>query len=542
MAPRFAIGIAHGAGGNTLRHAILVIALVVGVAACEPAPTAPTPKPIATNAPTPRPTPTPTCAYSANNGSSSPIAAAGGQFTIDVTTTATCAWTSTSEASFITHAGATGATGSGSVTFTVTANAGASREGSVTVAGHPITILQEGTGPAPCTFTVSPLLITAPAAASSSVVTIVMTSGTNCPWSASTTSPFLSFTGATSGSGSGAVTIVVAQNTGSARSGFAIVAGQTVNVNQAAASLGTGRVARLSIQSDPGDFIGQGTTASYTMTSSQFTATIDGARAELDFRMEPIGQWRLRMEAPAGQQLLAGMYDTTARWPFQLSSQPGLDFSGFGRGCNRSTGRFFVGEASYAPDNSVTRFHAIFDQHCEGWSVKLRGEIWIDANGTAPLAIAPMPAPTTPVTLFSFVSDPGDFVGGGQSRSFSMPAYKFMAWAHDTDPAVNISMQSVSAPVLAWNLDFEAPSGVRLQPGTYTGATRYPFNSAGVPGLSVTGGGAGCNTLTGSFIVLEAVYGPRGEVLRFHATFEQHCEGATPALRGEIRIVADPWR
>lgn len=518
-----------------MRKLIPVGALVIFLAACEASPTAPSLKPMGT------PTPPVTCAYTASDGPSSPIAATGGQFVIHVTTTATCEWTSTSAAAFITHGGAAGATGSGSVTFNVATNTGASREGSVTVAGRTIAIGQVGAGLAPCAFNVSPLQIAAPAGASSPIVTITMTNGVNCPWTATTSSSFVSFTGPASGTGSGSVTIAIAQNTGSARSGSAIVAGQTVTVNQSAAPLGAGRVAFLSIQSDPGDFIGQGMTSSYTLTTSQFTATLDAARAELDFDMLPAGQWSLNMEAPAGQQLVAGMYDQAARWPFQLASQPGLAFGGMGRGCNRLTGRFFVSEASYAPDDTITRFHALFEQHCEGWSVKLRGQIWIDANGAEPPTMSPMPMPTSPTTFFSYTSDPGDPVGGGQARSFSLVDAKFMAWTHASAPAVNISLQAPVIPTFFWNLNFQSPAGVRLQTGAYTGATRYPFQAPGVPGLSVTGG-LGCNTLTGSFTVLEASYGLQGEVLRFRATFEQHCEGITPALRGEIRIVADPWR
>jgi hypothetical protein len=46
--------------------------------------------------------------------------------------------------------------------------------------------------------------------------------------------------------------------------------------------------------------------------------------------------------------------------------------------------------------------------------------------------------------------------------------------------------------------------------------------------------------LTGRFDVLEATFGPNGYIERFHATFEQHCEGATAALRGEVRVVNPP--
>ena len=84
-----------------------------------------------------------------------------------------------------------------------------------------------------------------------------------------------------------------------------------------------------------------------------------------------------------------------------------------------------------------------------------------------------------------------------------------------------------------WGATFQAPQGQILLPGkTYTGATRYPFNS-GNAGLDVSGSGRGCNTLTGQFTVHEATY-DNGILTGFRISFEQHCEGATPALRGEL--------
>ncbi len=84
-------------------------------------------------------------------------------------------------------------------------------------------------------------------------------------------------------------------------------------------------------------------------------------------------------------------------------------------------------------------------------------------------------------------------------------------------------------------LDFAAPNNLPLTVGTYTGATRFPFQAPNEPGLSVVGDGAGCNTLTGNFTVLEAVYDANG-VVSFDATFEQFCNSVT----GEIRFNAHP--
>lgn len=64
---------------------------------------------------------------------------------------------------------------------------------------------------------------------------------------------------------------------------------------------------------------------------------------------------------------------------------------------------------------------------------------------------------------------------------------------------------------------------------------RFPFQFFDQAGLSFSGNGRGCNRLTGRFDVLEAVYGLSGQVVSFAADFEQHCEGGTPALYGQIR-------
>jgi hypothetical protein len=91
-----------------------------------------------------------------------------------------------------------------------------------------------------------------------------------------------------------------------------------------------------------------------------------------------------------------------------------------------------------------------------------------------------------------------------------------------------------------WFFNVAAPLGTPLAPGAYEDATRWPFQSPTQPGLDVSGDGRGCNMLTGRFDVLEAKFGPHGYVERFHAMFEQHCEGGNAALHGEVRIVNAP--
>ncbi len=141
------------------------------------------------------------------------------------------------------------------------------------------------------------------------------------------------------------------------------------------------------------------------------------------------------------------------------------------------------------------------------------------------------------VTSLRLNSDPGDYIGGGQF-TFLTPSDGTFSAQQNSDQGVSISF--FGQPGTFWFFDFAAPNQQLLSVGTYAGATRFPFQGPSQPGLSVSGDGRGCNTLTGSFQVLEVAYGANNTIASFDATFEQHCEGALQALRGEIRYNAHP--
>jgi len=141
------------------------------------------------------------------------------------------------------------------------------------------------------------------------------------------------------------------------------------------------------------------------------------------------------------------------------------------------------------------------------------------------------------VTSITLNSDPGDYVGGGQF-TFLTPTDGSFSAQQNFDQGVSISF--FGQPGVFWFFDFAAPNNQLLTVGSYPGATRFPFQSPSQPGLSVSGDGRGCNTLTGTFQVLEVSYGSGTTINSFDAIFEQHCEGTTPALRGEIRFNAHP--
>ena len=144
------------------------------------------------------------------------------------------------------------------------------------------------------------------------------------------------------------------------------------------------------------------------------------------------------------------------------------------------------------------------------------------------------PTPGENETFLAFVSEPGDWVGGGDSKRYTSGDSSITPSLSENKNLLSVGISNTSD---GWNLYLTAPNSQELVTGIYENATRWPFQDPSVPGLSFSGNGRGCNTLTGRFEVLEANYTEGGEIERFHATFEQHCEGFEPALFGEIQIV-----
>jgi hypothetical protein len=170
-----------------------------------------------------------------------------------------------------------------------------------------------------------------------------------------------------------------------------------------------------------------------------------------------------------------------------------------------------------------------------------RAALGVLAVGTLALA-APAAAQAATITgagtSVTFSGTGGDFITGDQAWSYdpSNSTINATASADDNFVGVNISGDTT------WTLDFAAPQGQALTAGTtYDNAARYPFQASTEAGLSLFGDGRGCNTVTGSFTVNKAVFGPHGWIQSFDATFVQHCEGSTTSeATGEVDIENGP--
>jgi len=145
--------------------------------------------------------------------------------------------------------------------------------------------------------------------------------------------------------------------------------------------------------------------------------------------------------------------------------------------------------------------------------------------------------PLTLETYFTYTSDPGDYIGGGRSARLSPPSNPISAGVRCD---LNWFIAQVGPLTNSWDISMNAPPEQAMDYGTYTNATGNA-RVRGRAGLRISGEGRGCNTSTGTFTVKEIGWGSNNRVVRFKATFEQHCEGATAALRGEISVGSPPY-
>ena len=384
--------------------------------------------------------------------------------------------------------------------------------------------------------------------------------------------------------------------------------------------------------SDPGDYIGAGLRQEFDKTNASFGGTVSTGGINLSVSGGTSGlSWSVVIDPPPGASFHVGYYAKVQRAPFREAGYAGLDISGDGRGCNTDSGAIDVRDMAVS-GSTITRLDLLYEQHCEGGTPALFGEVRIGEPGTSGLIVSSSsitwPAKpglgygsrgtTVPVYLrnagatsvpigtaslqgfaasdFSLVADgcsgavlapgsscdlflrfrasqrgprsailelphgsraavvqldalvrpgttsltmksqSGDYIGQGQSYKFTTANASFRFFASPSGLEQNLT----SSDGQWWTVDMYPGSGDVLAVGNYPKATRYPFNGTG-NGLSVSGDGRGCNTLTGSFRVKQAVFSAVDNSLQnFDATFIQHCEGGTPALTGEVKYDASP--
>ncbi len=144
-------------------------------------------------------------------------------------------------------------------------------------------------------------------------------------------------------------------------------------------------------------------------------------------------------------------------------------------------------------------------------------------------------------------SEVGDYIGGGVHSDVTYTPANTLFFNASILTGLDVALQPAflrfsfylsESPHEYATLDFATNRlGVPFATGTYTNAERASFASAGHAGLDVTFQHRGSNTLTGSFTVNSvSFFTDAGDVKigGLDVNFEQHSEGATPALFGHF--------
>lgn len=147
--------------------------------------------------------------------------------------------------------------------------------------------------------------------------------------------------------------------------------------------------------------------------------------------------------------------------------------------------------------------------------------------------MAGTPAQARPVEGSLAISgDPDDYVSGGQSYAYSSATGAEIDLFGST-AEYYIELRAANGDI--WYVNFDPPTGQTLAPGTY-----QDTNEVDGARLSVTRPGYNCAELTGSFTITNLVAGPSNYLQTLDVVFEQHCDGATAALRGEFHVQNPP--
>lgn len=161
------------------------------------------------------------------------------------------------------------------------------------------------------------------------------------------------------------------------------------------------------------------------------------------------------------------------------------------------------------------------------------------AAATVTLPVGTIAVPTSGTFLY-VNSDPGDSIGLGRERLFTSADSDLVGWLTAEYQGRWFHGLVIQGDYATWwQVDVTAPPGFALAAGSYVDVVtvqRSLSYSSDRPGLSISSDGRACSEVTGAFDVDELSFWPNGELRIFQVTFEQHCEGGTPALHGRFRL------
>jgi hypothetical protein len=299
------------------------------------------------------------------------------------------------------------------------------------------------------------------------------------------------------------------------------------------------------LQSDKDDYIGGGTNYLYT-NSNAIIDVLNGERMVGSIKgligvfINGNQKWRSMFQVMGSiDKLVPGYYKDIEMFPSRNPNKSGLDWSGESRSCDYVNGWFTIDKIELVA-GVVTELDLRFEQACDNNVGVLRGSIhWLakdniikDNSPTNPIPSnlwQPLQGMTPSSGNYIYLqSDTDDWIGKGKINTYT-----------NANSTINLTsdFRSLKFTVdsdLMWLGEFTTMNGIfQPQVGYYGNLMRNFVRNPLYGGLDVVGNGSGCNTLN-AWVAIDKIEYVNGLLQSIELRFEQHCEGAKPALRGKI--------
>jgi len=115
----------------------------------------------------------------------------------------------------------------------------------------------------------------------------------------------------------------------------------------------------------------------YDLNNAQFSVSNNFANG-VSARVTASNTWNLDFAPVQGNDLVPGHYEIATRFPFQSVTEPGMNVSGYGFGCNTLTGMFDV-ISNDGIGSAPNSFLVMFYQVCDVSGTLLRGSLSVNA-------------------------------------------------------------------------------------------------------------------------------------------------------------------
>lgn len=303
----------------------------------------------------------------------------------------------------------------------------------------------------------------------------------------------------------------------------------------------------ITLQSDSGDWIGQGQSYGYDPTTALIDATVSPA-GRLTLLVRGNQQWTADLVPPAGSSTFrTGRYEGLPTTGTASAPNGAFRWFGGGRGCASSVATVDIDHVAYA-GGALASISFRFQRYCDGASAALRGEVkWTRADTrTMPAAPAALPAdlwrpPAAQVPASGdyviLHSEAGDPVALGRSLRYTTADTSIFA---SSGPNGEVLVQVAGTERWLGLLQVPEALAGRLATGYYPALRRTPLHNPGRGGLNWSGEGRSCQALDGWLAIDRAVY-QQNVLVALEARFEQRCQGSAGVLRGAVRW-AEPAR